>query len=46
LKFIDVTLDHPEVVAKMKMTQNTNDESDIKVYMIQGTDTMFILQTH
>ncbi len=25
MKFIDVTLDHPEVVAKMKMTQNTND---------------------
>ncbi|TWJ83686.1 DUF1827 family protein [Bacillus licheniformis] len=46
MKFIDVTLDHPEVVAKMKMTQNTNDESDIKVYMIRGTDTMFILQTH
>ncbi|MBU8583537.1 hypothetical protein KM911_17700 [Bacillus paralicheniformis] len=46
MKFIDVTLDHLEVVAKMKMAQNPNDESDIKVYMIRGTDTMFILQTH
>ncbi|TWL88033.1 hypothetical protein CHCC15292_0755 [Bacillus licheniformis] len=46
MKFIDVTVDHPEIIAKMKMAQNTNDESEIKVYMIRGTDTMFILQTH
>lgn len=26
------------------MSQNSNDESDIKVYMLRGADTMFIIR--